>query len=356
LKNQLTIRGKDYNKLAAYVETKKNYYEFEFYHLTSNLKETSTYMQRILEHVKPERRQKELIYNPVYPLFWKRSFHLETFEHLTSILVLLLGPLLKLSGLYQRGLQNTLAIQTTEWQYIDPQLPKMFEGFRILFLSDLHLDGNPYLIKPLCAALESVKADICLFGGDYRFQMHGPFVAVIDGFRELVQHIHSTHGLYGILGNHDSWEMIRPLERLGIGMLINEAVPITIGADRIWILGLDDPHYYECADYPKANRAVPTDAFRILLVHTTGVLLKLAAEPINLYLCGHTHAGQISLPLIGPPLTHSPLKGPYIYGRWQFQNIQGYTSSGAGTSGVPVRYRTRSEIVVITLHSKAETA
>jgi uncharacterized protein len=311
-------------------------------------------MQRILQHVKPERRNKEFERNPVHPLFWKRSFHIETIEQIVSFAVPLVRPILKLSGLYQRGFQNTLAIQKTELTFVDPALPNAFTGFKLLFLSDLHIDGNDRLLEPLCVALETVEADVCLLGGDYRFRIHGQFRAVIDRFQEMVRHIHSKYGIFGILGNHDSWEMIKPLERLGIAMLINESAQITVGTDRIWILGLDDPHYYECDDYPKANQGVPEDGFRILLVHTTGSLPKLASQPINLYLCGHTHAGQISFPVIGPPITHSRLKGEYVYGRWQFKQIHGYTTSGAGTSGVPVRYNTRSEIVVITLQSSKD--
>lgn len=309
-------------------------------------------MQRILRHVKPERRNKEIEHNPVHPLFWKRSFHVETIEQMVAFCVPLVGPLLKLSGLYARGVRNALKIRQTELTFVDPALPAAFEGFRILFLSDLHLDGNARLLKPLCAALDAVTADVCLLGGDYRALMHGQFHKVIDDFQELVGHIRHPHGIFGILGNHDSWEMIKPLERLGLVMLINEAAPLTIGAEQIWILGLDDPHYYECDDYAKANQGIPADGFRVLLAHTSGVLPKLTAQPVNLYLCGHTHAGQISFPLIGPPLTHSRLKGPYVYGRWQYRRIKGYTTSGAGTSGVPVRYNTHSEIVVITLRGR----
>lgn len=308
-------------------------------------------MERILQHVKPERRNKELERNPVHPLFWKRSFHFETIEQGLCWFIPVLGPLLRLSGLYRRGLENTLRIRKTALTYVDPALPHVFEGFKILFFSDLHLDGNDRLLEPLCEALDSVEADMCLLGGDYRFRVHGPFRTVTDRFQELIRHIRVTQGIFGILGNHDSWEMIRPLERLGIVMLINESVQVSIGTESVWLLGLDDPHYYECDDYPKANRDIPEDAFRILLVHSTGVLPKLRNQPVNLYFCGHTHAGQIRFPLIGAPITHSHLKGPYIYGPWRYKHIQGYTSSGAGTSGIPVRYNTYSEIVVVTLRS-----
>lgn len=309
-------------------------------------------MQRILQHVKPERRNKEFEYNPVHPIFWQRSFHLETVEQLLSPIIPLIVPLLKFSGLYRRGTRNALEIHKTTFTVVDPALPSDFDGFRILFMSDIHIDGNDALMEPFCAALDAVEVDLCLFGGDYRVLMHGQFRKVIDRFQEFLPYIHSIEGIIGILGNHDSWEMINPLERLGIVMLINESVEIKRGDESIWILGLDDPHYYKCDDYHKANQGVPEESFRILLAHSIGALLKLNTEPINLYLCGHTHAGQISLPVFGPVITHSKLKGPFVYGNWQYNHIKGYTTSGAGTSGIPVRYNTSSEIVVITLRKE----
>ena len=309
-------------------------------------------MQRILQHVKPERRNKELEHNPTHPIFWQRSFHFETIEQLLSYVIPLIVPILKFSGLYQHGIQNALDIRKTAFTVVDPTLPEVFDGFRILFMSDIHIDGNDALLKPFCAVLDTVEVDLCLLGGDYRFLVHGEFRNVIDRFQAFVPHIQSREGIIGILGNHDSWEMIKPLERLGIVMLINESIEIKRGNESIWILGLDDPHYYKCDDYPKANQGIPEQAFRLLVTHSTGTLFNLNSEPVNFYLCGHTHAGQISLPFFGPVITHSKLKGPFIFGHWQYNHIRGYTSSGVGTSAIPVRYNTRPEIVMITLRKE----
>ncbi len=309
-------------------------------------------MQRILQHVKPERRNKEFEHNPIYPIFWQRSFHFETIEQVLCHITPLVVPILKLSGLYRRGLHNALDIQKTTFTIVDPRLPKTFDGFNILFISDLHIDGNDVLMRPFCAALDGVEVDVCLLGGDYRLFVHGQFRKVIDRFQEFLPYIHSKEGIIGILGNHDSWEMIKPLERLGIVMLINESVEIRRGNESIWILGVDDPHYYKCDDYHKANQGVPEEAFRLLLAHSTDALFHLDSQPVNFYLCGHTHAGQISLPGLGPVITHSKLKGPFIYGRWQYHHIKGYTSSGVGTSAAPVRYNTCSELVIITLRKE----
>ncbi|MBD3324557.1 hypothetical protein GF339_08225, partial [candidate division KSB3 bacterium] len=146
-------------------------------------------MQRILQHVKPERRNKELEHNPTHPLFWQRSFHFETVEQVLSVIIPAIVPVLKLSGLYQRGLQNALAIQQSAFSVVDAALPEAFDGFKMLFLSDLHIDGNDALLPPLCEALEAEAVDLCLLGGDYRFLVHGAFRKVIDRFQDFLPSI-----------------------------------------------------------------------------------------------------------------------------------------------------------------------
>jgi predicted MPP superfamily phosphohydrolase len=309
-------------------------------------------MQRILQHVKPERRNKELVYNPTLPIFWQRSMHFETVEQFLAIFIPFIVPVLRFSGLYRTGLRNAIDLKHVTLTIVDPSLPLAFDGFSMLFLSDLHIDGNDQLLPPFCEALDELKVDLCLLGGDYRAKVHGDFRKTMSCFEAFLPHIHSKEGIIGILGNHDSWEMINPLERLGILMLINESVEIQRGDDSIWIVGVDDPHYYRCDDYSKANQGIPKDAFRFLLAHATSALLNLDSEhPANFCLCGHTHAGQICLPLIGPVITHSKLKGKFVYGRWEHNNMKGYTTSGIGTSGVNVRYNTRPELVKIVLRS-----
>ncbi len=307
-------------------------------------------MQRILQHVKPERRNKELIYNPTLPIFWQRSMHFETVEQFLSIFIPFIVPILRFSGLYRKGLRNATDLKLVTLSIVDSALPPAFDGFSILFLSDLHIDGNDRLMAPFCAALDELDVDLCLLGGDYRARVHGDFLKTIECLKMALPHIHSKEGILGILGNHDSWEMIRPLERLGIVMLINESVKIQRGKESLWILGVDDPHYYQCDDYQKASRGVPDDAFRLLLAHATSVLFNLDSEqPANFCLCGHTHAGQICLPLLGPVITHSILKGEFVYGKWDYHGMKGYTTSGVGTSGINVRYNTRPELVKIVL-------
>ena len=88
------------------------------------------------------------------------------------------------------------------------------------------------------------------------------------------------------------------------------------------------------------------DEFTIALIHSPEAY-DLAAEcGVDLYLCGHTHGGQICLPFGIPILTHLRRGRKYVYGAWKYENMQGYTTSGTGCSGIPVRFNTHSEIVI----------
>ena len=92
---------------------------------------------------------------------------------------------------------------------------------------------------------------------------------------------------------------------------------------------------------------------KIALVHSPEVAHLAAPAGYALYLCGHTHAGQICLPGGQPIITNSALRWRHARGLWRRGDMLGYTSPGAGTSGLPVRYFTRGEVTVLTLRRKA---
>ena len=152
----------------------------------------------------------------------------------------------------------------------------------------------------------------------------------------------------GILGNHDCADIAVELENAGVQMLINEAIAVGPEDGRLWIIGVDDPHYYGCDDLTQVE-AVPTDAFRLLLAHTPEMFHEAAKAGIDLYLTGHTHGGQICVPWIGPLVMNAACPRAYTHGHWQHGGMQGYTSSGAGCSMLPVRYGCPPEVTVIEL-------
>jgi uncharacterized protein len=263
----------------------------------------------------------------------------------------------RLLGIYEKGMRNALQIHNREISLAFHDLPAAFDGYTILFLSDLHLDGLDGLTENLQELLQALPADLCLIGGDLRMETYGPHDEALARTARLIPHIAVRDGIYGVLGNHDCIEMIEPLRKAGLDILVNEAVAIGRGEkDRIWILGVDDPHHYQCHDLDKTFEEVPPGGFVILLCHSPEVYREAQQHGVHCYLCGHTHAGQIQIVPIGPIFTHSRTGRRYVQGLWQYGNMQGYTSSGAGVSGVPVRFFSEGEVVRITLRKTGAAA
>jgi predicted MPP superfamily phosphohydrolase len=263
---------------------------------------------------------------------------------------------LRLLRLRARGERNALHPAIRSLPFTFDTLPEIFRGFTILHLTDLHADGLPGLADRLYDRLRHLEVDLCVLTGDYRFHVRGSCDAVYPPMARILSAVNARHGIVGILGNHDCAEMVPEFARMGVKMLVNEALEVRHGADSIWLIGLDDPHYYGCDDLPGALHKVPEDAFKILLVHTPEMVADAARHGIHLYLCGHTHGGQICAPFVGPLITHASCRRQYVRGVWRYQHLQGYTSTGAGASGVPVRFLCPPEIGVIELHPRTSLA
>jgi uncharacterized protein len=118
----------------------------------------------------------------------------------------------------------------------------------------------------------------------------------------------------------------------------------------LWLIGLDDAHFYGLHDFDKALQGTATDAAKILLVHSPELIPQAAARGFGLYLTGHTHAGQLCLPGGHPVLLNARCARRYTAGPWQFNGMSGYTSAGVGSSGIFARFFCPPEIVIHTLH------
>jgi predicted MPP superfamily phosphohydrolase len=228
-------------------------------------------------------------------------------------------------------------------------LPEGLCGFTILHLSDFHLDGNPRLAERLSERLRDFEVDVCVLTGDYRFALHGPCPDFYRRMETILTSIKAQYGIVGILGNHDSLDMAVELERMGVKMLVNEAWEVRGDQGSAWFIGLDDPYYFGCDDLPSALKGVPHEAFKILLVHTPELIEDAHRNGVSLYLCGHTHGGQVCFPLIGPLVVNVSCPRRYTRGVWQYQNVQGYTNAGVGSAPIPFRFRCPPEIGLIEL-------
>ena len=317
------------------------YWSSRFWHFILNRPPLANYPRQVRSTVRL--REWRACHTPLAR--WQSLFNLSSFLSEQIFLT----AAFKLSGLYEKGKRNALKIKVVETTLCFPTLPESFDQFRILLLTDLHLDGLAGLTDTLINHLKGLEVDLCLIGGDIRMQTYGPIAPCLRRLRRLLPHIRAQHSLLGVLGNHDCLEMTPDFEEAGLIMLINESWPIDRQGEKIWVVGVDDPHFYKTADAKTAFRDVPDQAFSIFLAHSPEAYQQAAQCQAQLYLCGHTHGGQICLPDRGPILTNSRAPRFTASGSWQYQNMQGYTSRGAGPSGIPLRFNCPGEISLITL-------
>jgi uncharacterized protein len=280
----------------------------------------------------------------------RNFFHIENWYSVHALMRLALRAV----GLYERGRRNAAAIRIRANDVVIPGLPTAFEGFRLLQLSDIHLDMDQEISHALAQRVREAEYDLCVITGDFRARTYGEIEPVVDAMAGLRMHI--DRPIFAILGNHDFIEMVPDLEALDMRILLNESVTIERQGATIHLAGIDDPHYYRADNLEKAANGIPDDAVSILLAHSPEVYLHGAYAGFDLMLCGHTHGGQICLPG-GFPLTYNA-KCPRALGKgaWRWEGLQGYTSAGSGSCVVPLRYNCPPEITVHRLLARRQSA
>lgn len=261
----------------------------------------------------------------------RNFFHIENWY---SAPFVIRGALM-LTGLYWRARRNAERIELRENPITSARLPAAFDGFTILHLSDLHVDLNERAMRSLGELVQSLRYDICVLTGDFRGRTYGPFAATLEGLAGLCGHFSAP--AYGVLGNHDTIQMVPGLEAMGIRMLLNERETLARGDARIDLAGIDDAHYYRVDNIEKAAAGIPEDGFAILLSHTPEIYRQAAHAGFDLLLSGHTHGGQICLPGGIPVTLDAVLPRRMGAGAWEYRGMAGYTSAGVGSCVETVR-------------------
>lgn len=218
-----------------------------------------------------------------------------------------------------------------------PGLPAHLAGYRIGLLTDLHLgEVTPdSTVRQAFALLRAERPDLLLLGGDLLSSPAG-----LPLLRELLADL-NTYGVYG------NWDRYFPeLATLpGLRLLVNEGLLV---APELWLAGLDEMHLGDPQLVP-ALAGAPAGALRLLLVHEPDFADQVrAGDQIALQLSGHSHGGQIRLPLVGPLLLPPDGKA-YPLGLQRAPQTQVYTSRGVGVAHLPVRLLCPPEVSLLTL-------
>ncbi len=276
---------------------------------------------------------------------------------------------------------RTEAIETTNTDILLENLPQDFTDYRIGFISDLHLGEcvTEEWIESAISTLNENKPDIVLIGGDLIWVADALYSQVglalrrkqacfgqdkgdierahylYESLADLLTVLSAPDGVFSVYGNHDGWLAPKAcqkyLEARTVRLLCNNTVEIKRGAAQLSVTGVDDywtgvPRLGALAHARKSNE------IRVILAHNPDYisdLLETTNCDFDLALCGHTHGGQLKLPVFGAPFYNVR---DYRLAEGLFKHATGkyvYTTRGVGVVGLPIRINCPPEVSILTL-------
>ena len=228
-------------------------------------------------------------------------------------------------------------------------LPEAFSGLRVVQISDIH--HGLFLPEPwLAEAVQQtnrLRPDLVVLTGDFVTYSR----ANIEPAAEILSRLRARYGVLAVLGNHDfrvgADAVTAALGRKHIEVLRNKHIKVQFGGSSLYVAGVDDYGYG--ADVRRAVRGIPRDAATILLAHNPRIIHLASRHGVSLVLSGHTHGGQVNLPLLGTVYGRSPERLRYKIGWDRLGATQIYVSRGIGTIVLPWRVRCPAEITHLEL-------
>jgi predicted MPP superfamily phosphohydrolase len=230
-------------------------------------------------------------------------------------------------------------------------LPAAFEGYRVAQISDLHCGpfASGERVAGWVSTVNGLGADLVAVTGDL-IASGGAFVPVVA---EALGRLRARDGVFACMGNHDYFTdgeaLVHALERAGVTVLRNRGVDIhRSGGAALHLAGVDDT-WTGRADVGRALGGRPERGPVVLLAHDPALFPEAAERRVDLTLSGHTHGGQLGLPLFARKLNLARVMTRFTSGFYRLGRSTLYVNRGLGTTGPPVRVGVPPEIVVFTL-------
>ncbi|SJM90124.1 metallophosphoesterase [Crenothrix polyspora] len=259
------------------------------------------------------------------------------------------GGALVLAGSYPTFIERTTVL-VNHYKIPLPRLPAAFHGFRLAQLTDIHLGQlvSAAFVEGLVQRTNRLGADAILCTGDFVHARNT--IEEIDQIWPLLAKLHANYGVYSVLGNHDHWadtdRSLYWLERTGQD-LRHQSKVIYKGKNRIILGGAGDFLEDQLKIDEVFARSDERDC-RILLSHNPDSVDSDFDTPLDLVISGHTHGGQVVVPLFGPVTVPVDNKN-YTSGLIATPKTQLFISRGIGWSILPVRFNCYPEIAVLEL-------
>jgi predicted MPP superfamily phosphohydrolase len=279
----------------------------------------------------------------------------------TALAVLAIVQLLLVGLMVYGTLVEPFRLEVTCLGLQSARLANPGPPLRIVQVSDLHIERLTRRDRALPGLIEEMAPDLIALTGDFLNESYNNEPQALAGLRSLVGQMRAPAGMYGIWGTEelDIPEVLRPLlSDLGVVVLENEAVLVTVGEHRLWIMGVNCTRDLAIDGFQLRTlmEAAPPGAFTLLLYHTPDLMPQAAELGVDLYLAGHTHGGQWRLPGFGAIVTSSHYGKRYEAGHYQQDGTHLYVSRGLGMEGFGApraRLFCRPELVSITVSGQA---
>lgn len=250
-------------------------------------------------------------------------------------------------------------LEVTHYDISSNEIPKSFDGYKIIHLSDAHSDTVPGLIN----VIEKEKPDLIVCTGDMTDDDKRSFKPTLH----LVKKLLGVAPVFMVTGNHDVArpdfsELEESLNNLGARFLHNERVILKRGSEVISLSGIGDPAVLTgkliTEKISRAKEELGSfDGYDILLFHRANLFELLSGSGFNLILSGHMHGGQIRLPKVGGMvspktsiLSDNMLRPKYFAGAYTYSDMTMLVSRGLGNPMLLPRLFNRPELISVTLH------
>ena len=251
---------------------------------------------------------------------------------------------------------NNQLLVVTDYTIESDKLPKAFDNYRIVQISDLHDATFGDNQERLIEKVRATNPDAIFLTGDLIDSRRYDLQNSLDAVEQFV----TFSDVYYVLGNHEVAvnrvdEIYGALERLGVQILPNQSLEIERDGERLTIIGIEDPlmgkEPQQMLD--EAMTTVDDDSFKILLSHRPEIFETYVENTIDVVFTGHAHGGQIRLPFIGglfaPGQGWLPNKTSGVYEADETKMI---ISRGLGNSVLKQRLFNLPEIVIVDLKAQ----